>query len=159
MKRSPARGQQRVTRHHHQQGIILCDFITLQFVLAGWHLVYEDVGALVIGHQLAAMLMLLKCEALSPAPSPASGLLGDLPGARVRVTDMCSAWCQPTTARHKDCTPHRPNSMSPIRPILSCWSSVTLLTGLMVSTLAPICVKFGKKLSSVQPDVVMLTCG
>ena len=61
MKRSPGRGQRRVTRHHHQQGVILCDFITLQFVLAGWHLVYEDVGALVIGHQLAAMLMLLKC--------------------------------------------------------------------------------------------------
>ena len=29
----------------------------------------------------------------------------------------------------------------------------------LVSALAPICVKFGKELSSVQPDVVMLTCG
>ena len=73
-----------------------------------------------------------------PTPPPASGLLGDLPLARVRVTcavpgawcRVQGAWCQPTTARHKDCTPHRPSSMSPIRPILSCWSSVTLLTGL-----------------------------
>ena len=74
-----ARGQQRVTRHHQQQqqGVILCDFMTLQFVLA-LSLWRRCCTTIVIGHQLAAMLMLLKCEAWSrgqPRPLPRASLV------------------------------------------------------------------------------------